>query len=187
MAFTILGSAAENALSGRRAPGFSLPDADFKRYDLQDYRGSKWVLIEFINTNCPDCRELSKSLEQVKARFGRRLQILAVVLPPDNTESAARYSADVGLTYPLLFDQGQMAASYFNATPRNPRFHTPHLFIIDPKGIIVRDFGHEDAAVLEGPALLRLVEDLLTGKGERIPEKGGPVGSPSRSTPGGGL
>ncbi len=35
-----------------------------------------------------------------------------------------------------------MAASYFKASPTNPGFDTPHLFVIDPAGLIVRDFGH---------------------------------------------
>ena len=166
-------SAADNQLSGRRAPGFSLPDADFNRYDLQDYHGSKWVVIEFINTNCPHCRELSKALEEVKPKFDRKIQFLAVVLPPDNTATVAKYAAELNLTYPLLFDQGQMAASYFNASPKNPRFGTPHVFIIDPSGTIVRDFGHseENGSSLQAAGLARLLEDLLSGKAAPIPMK----------------
>jgi len=173
LVFVSLGSAADNELSGRRAPGFSLPDADFNRYDLQDYHGSKWVVIEFINTNCPHCRELSKALEEIKPRFDRKIQFLAVVLPPDNTATVAKYAAELHLTYPLLFDQGQMAASYFNASPANPRFHTPHVFIIDASGTIVRDFGHseENEASTQSAGLTKLLDDLLSGKAAPIPMK----------------
>ena len=166
-------AAADNELSGRRAPGFSLPDADFNRYDLQDYHGSKWVVIEFMNTACPFCRDLSKSIEEIKLKYDRKVQFLAVVLPPDTTATVAKYIAELNLTYPLLFDQGQMAASYFNASPKNPRFHTPHVFIIDPGGMIVRDFGHseENHGLLEPVGLSKLLDDLISGKAAPIPMK----------------
>ena len=66
-----------------------------------------------------------------------------------------------------------MAASYFNASPKNPRFGTPHVFIIDPSGTIVRDFGHseENGSSLEAAGLARLLEDLLSGKAAPIPMK----------------
>src|ERR1700730_15625960 len=39
--------------AGRRAPGFALPDPEYKHfYDLQDYRG-KGVLIDIMSTTCP--------------------------------------------------------------------------------------------------------------------------------------
>jgi peroxiredoxin Q/BCP len=155
-----------NKLAGRRAPGFSLPDSTFKRYDLQDYRG-RWLLIDFMLTSCPHCQELAKVLETVKRTHGDRVGILEVVLPPDTTDTVARYIADYGITIPVVFDQGQMAASYFNATPRNPSFDTPHLFIIDPEGTIVRDYGHEDEDKLAEPSLLKELDELFKSKSKK--------------------
>ena len=124
---------ANNELSGRRAPGFNLPDSHFKRYDLQDYRG-KWLLIDFMVTNCPHCKALSNALEQAKAKLGSRISVLEIVVtPPETSQTVAKYIAENKVTAPILFDQGQVAASYFNATPQNPTFHTPHLFIVNPK------------------------------------------------------
>lgn len=149
-----------NSLANRRAPGFCLPDTNFKRYDLQDYRG-KWLLIDFTLTNCPHCRELAKTLEKVKAKYGARVAILEVVLPPDTQATVAAYVKELGVTSPVLFDQGQMAASYFNATPQHPGFDTPHLFVIDPKGQIVRDYSHGDAGIVEGPGLIKELGALI--------------------------
>src|SRR3984893_16461759 len=68
-------------LSNRRAPGFALPDPEYKHYyDLQDYRG-KIVLIDIMSTRCPHCQLLTTTLEQVKARYGDKVAILEVVLP----------------------------------------------------------------------------------------------------------
>ena len=156
-----------NELSGRRAPGFSLPDNTFKRYDLQDYRG-KWVLIDFMVTNCPHCLEVSKLLENVKQKYGDRVTVLSVVLPPDTFDTVGDYIRTNKITVPVLFDQGQMAASYFNATPQNSHFDTPHVFVIDPNGQIVRDYGHganqTDNYILEGPGLMNVLDSLISPK-----------------------
>jgi peroxiredoxin len=154
---------AANSLSNRRAPGFSLPDSNFKRYDLQDYRG-KWLLIDFTLTSCPHCKHLAATLEEVKKKYGNQVAILQVVLPPDTTETVAKYIAENSITVPVVFDQGQMAASYFEATPSKPTFDTPHLFVIDPKGMIVRDFGHADEDFVEGPGLMRELDALIKRK-----------------------
>lgn len=152
-----------NELSNRRAPGFSLPDANIRRYDLQDFRG-KWVLIDFMMTDCPHCKELSRTLEQVKQRYPGKVAILSVVIaPPETQETVAAYIKENKITSPILFDQGQMAASYFQATPSKPSFDTPHLFVIDPSGRIVRDYGHSESThnILEGPGLLKELDALV--------------------------
>jgi peroxiredoxin len=155
-----------NALSNRRAPGFSLPDSTFKRYDLQDFRG-KWILLEFMLTNCPHCKALSHTLEDVKRKYPDRVAILAVVIaPPETQETVQQYMADNKITAPILFDQGQMAASYFQATPSQPSFDTPHLFVIDPEGRIVRDYGHSEEThdILEGAGLVKELDALFKTK-----------------------
>jgi peroxiredoxin len=153
-------------LSGRRAPGFSLPDSNFKRYDLQDYRG-KWLLIDFMVTHCPHCKDLTRSLEDAKKKYGEKVAILKVVIsPPDTQDTVAKYIRENNVTVPIVFDQGQMAASYFNATPDKATFDTPHLFVINPQGMIVQDYGHseENHHILEGPGLLKELDAVFKSK-----------------------
>lgn len=149
-----------NSLSQRRAPGFSLPDRNFKRYDLQDFRG-RWVLIDFMLTTCPVCQQLSRTLEAVKAKYGSSVVILEVVLPPETLATVGKYIEEYGVTAPVVFDQGQVTASYFNATPEKNSVDTPHLFIVDPKGQIVRDFGHDERVITEAPELMKELAGLL--------------------------
>lgn len=126
---------------GRRAPGFSLLDVvSLRQHDIQDYRG-KVVLIDIMRTDCPHCQELTKTLEQVKAKYGDRIQILSVVNPPDNQTTVKKYIADFKLTNPILFDCGQMAVSYLQVGPKNPRVSVPHLFIVDKAGMIHKDLS----------------------------------------------
>ncbi len=128
------------ALSGRRAPGFSLPDSAFAQHDLYDYRG-RWLLLVFVKTDSANSRALSQLLESKKAQWGAKAAVLSVaVTPPDNQATIAKYAADTRITTPLVFDQGQAAASYFKATPTRPNITMPHLFAISPQGMIVRDW-----------------------------------------------
>lgn len=154
---------AANSLSGRRAPGFALPDPEYKRfYDLQDYRG-KVVLIEIMSTTCPHCMVLSTTLEQVKQKYGDNVMVLSVVLPPDNQATIAKYVAKNKITVPVVCDQGQMTISYFNAKPGQAHVDVPHLFVIDKSGTIRNDFEYTDAdrPVFEGPGLFKIIDKLL--------------------------
>lgn len=143
---------------GRRAPGFSLPDAKLKQHDLQDYRG-RVVLLDFMMTNCPKCQSLTKVLEQVKAKYGDKIQVLSVVNSrSDNQGTVGKYQAEFKTTSPFLFDCGQMMAAYLQITPANPTVHFPHLVIVDKAGMIRRDLA-EDAATLQN--ITGAVEPLL--------------------------
>jgi len=137
-------AAAADSLSKRRAPGFSLPDAFVNQHDLADYRG-KWVLLDYMQTSCAGCRALTKLLETKKAQYKGKFEVLSVVIsPPDTQPTVKAYMTANNMTSPILFDQGQMAFSYFKAM----NFSTPHLFAIDPSGNIVHDW---DASEVENP------------------------------------
>jgi peroxiredoxin len=126
---------------GRRAPGFSLPDLTLKQHDLQDYKG-KVVIFDFMRTDCPKCQTLTGTLEQVRAKYGDKIQILSVVTAgADNQETVKKYMATYKVTYPFLFDCGQMTASYMNITPKNPTLHLPQLVIVDKNGIIRKEIN----------------------------------------------
>jgi peroxiredoxin len=156
--------AASGDLSNRRAPGFALPDPSYEHYyDLQDYAG-KVVLIDIMSTRCPHCLLLSTTLEQVKTRYGDKIAILEVVLPPDNQTTIAKFIQTNNITNPVLCDMGQMTASYFKATPATMnQIGVPHLFIIDKHGMIRNDFAYEDSnhAIFEGAGLFSEIDKLL--------------------------
>jgi peroxiredoxin len=153
---------AAGPLSGRRAPGFSLPDSKLRQHDLQNYRG-KLVLIEIMQTTCPHCRTFAGVLEQVNAKYPGRVAILTVVNPPDTTNTVQAFIGQYKITTPVLFDCGQMSASYLMATPERPQISVPHLFIIDAKGAIVDDYGYsaETKEIFEGKGLFPILDRLL--------------------------
>lgn len=148
----------------RRAPGFSLPDTTFTQYDLQDYRG-RVVLIEFMRTDCPTCKSLTGTLADVNDAFGDKVQVLYVVTPPDNQDTVGAYVKAQSMRGPVLFDCGQVAASYTGANARNPQVHLPQLFVVDPDGNI-RFHASADGnpGDLLPKAITAAVEDILKTK-----------------------
>ena len=154
---------AAGELSGRRAPGFSLPDVKLAQHDLGDYRG-KVVVLEIMLTSCPHCGKFAPLLEELAKKYAGRLQVLSVVNPPDNTATVSKFMADYKLSYPMLFDCGQVAGSYMKATPQKPSFDIPHLFLIDQNGQIRNDwaYGTFTRPIFEGRALFDEVEKLFS-------------------------
>jgi peroxiredoxin len=125
------------SLAGRRAPSFSLPDSNQVQHDILDYRG-KWLLLTFASTmGCPHCAPLSKELEKLQSS---KIAVLTVLLPPENYNTGTRYATENKITSPIVFDQSQVAVAYFKASPSNPRIDTPHIFAINPAGMIVQDW-----------------------------------------------
>jgi peroxiredoxin len=148
------------SLSGRRAPSFSLPDTKLQQHDILDYRG-KWLLLDFMATTCPHCKDLSKKLEGVVGKYGGRVAVLGVVLPPDNVATVTKYMSELRISSPICFDSSQTAIPYFKATPTTAGFDTPHLFAIDPNGMIARDWGQ---AAVEAPGFLAELDQLINKK-----------------------
>ena len=156
LSFVLLGAAFSLAqgLAGRRAPSFSLPDSAMQQFDILDYRG-RWLLVNFLRTDRPSSAPLTVLLDGLKPALGARVAILSVLMPPDNTATASKYAAATKTTTPLLFDSGQTAMWYFKATPQHPQFDAPHLFAVNPQGMIARDWNEYEVAKPEFAAQLK--------------------------------
>src|SRR5690242_17043984 len=133
----------------RRAPGFALTDGKMKLFDLYDYRG-KPVILEFMQTTCPHCAAFTSVLVKIQERYGDKVAILSVANPPDNMNTVSQFIAGHKITYPVLFDMGQVAYSYI----LKPQFDLPQVFLIDGRGMIHNSFGY-------GP----MTRDIFEGNG----------------------
>jgi peroxiredoxin len=145
----------------RRAPGFALPDVRMQVHDLYDYRG-KPVILEFMQTTCPHCAAFVPTLQKIEAKYGERLQILAVVVPPDNLNTVAQFVEGHKITFPVLFDMGQAAYSYV----RQQHVAFPQIFLIDSKGMIYAHYEYSvlDRDIFEGNGLINEIDKLMAKK-----------------------
>jgi peroxiredoxin len=162
--FTLIFAAAlalsAQGLINRRAPSFSLPDSSLRQHDILDYRGNL-LLLDFMDTTSPKCKDLSKRLEGIKKQYGPKVGVLSIVItPPETQATVAKYVAETKMTTPILFDSSQVAISYFKATPQNPVFDTPHLFAINPAGMIVKEWAYPDTV---GLGFIADVDRLIVG------------------------
>jgi thiol-disulfide isomerase/thioredoxin len=160
--FSVAASAQQSILTARRAPGFSLPDSKMKQHDLQDYRG-KVVVVDFMRTDCPKCQSLTPVLEQLKAKYGDKVQVLSVVPANgvDNVQTVSKYAAQFKATSPFLFDCGQMTASYLQITPQKPTIHLPTVVVVDKAGMIRRDVTEETQGGITLQTLTAAIDPLL--------------------------
>jgi len=160
---------ASGELSGRRAPGFSLNDLHLRQHDLADYRG-KIVVLEVFQTTCPLCQQLAAVLEKLQAKYDNKIAVLSIANPPDNQTTVRKFVAEYKVSTPVLFDCGQVAVSYFKATPQNPSVNVPHVFLIDGEGMIRGDFGYDFDThnMFEGDGLDLAIDKML---GDKAPAK----------------
>jgi len=146
----------------RRATGFALPDSRMQIVDLYDYRG-KPVLLEFMQTTCPHCGAFTSVLAKIQQKYGNRIGILSVANPPDNQNTVGQFIAGHKITYPILFDMGQVAFSYL----LKPSFDLPQLFLIDANGMIYKSFEYSVMTrdIFEGNGLTVEIDRMLAQSG----------------------
>jgi peroxiredoxin len=151
-------------LSGRRAPGFSLADFKAVQHDLADYRG-KYVLVEFFQSTCPHCSTFATIMVEASQKYAARAATLSIAVMPDPAQDVLRFAQAHKVTFPVLFDCGQVAAAYYKASPSNPSISFPHLFVVDPQGRIVQDWGYNllNRDIFEGRGLFRELDKIMGG------------------------
>lgn len=137
--------------SGGKAPPLKLADANGRDLNLAQYRG-KTVVVNFWATWCEPCREEMPSLERLRARMGeKRLEVLAVNVG-EAPERVARFTRDVPVTFPIVFDREGTTARAWKVRGY------PTSFVVGPDGRIRYYYvGELDWA---GAEVVRVIESV---------------------------
>jgi peroxiredoxin len=165
---------------GALAPDFSLPDLDGKTVKLSSFRG-KTVVLEWFNPGCPFVKASHSkgSLVDTAARHGGAGVVWLAINSgapgkqghglAANREAKARFKLD----HPILLDEtGRVGRAYAAA-------YTPHLFIINPEGVLVYRGAIDNSPDAEGESpsggkLVNYVDatlaDLAAGRAVATPE-----------------
>jgi thiol-disulfide isomerase/thioredoxin len=97
--------------------------------DLAQWVGRKPVVIEFWATWCPLCMQLQPRLDAAHARYGDRVEFLAVAVAVNQTKrSIARHLERHQMPFPLLWDTDGRATRAFGAPS------TSYIVILDAQG-----------------------------------------------------
>ncbi len=117
---------------GTTAPGFKLPDTDGSLVSLDDFKNAPALLVIFLCNHCPYVKHVRHEL----ARLGKEYQKKGVAVvgisandvtshPEDSPERMAAEKADVGYTFPYLYDESQKIALAYKAAC------TPDFYVFD--------------------------------------------------------
>lgn len=124
---------------GTSAPDFSLPDAvSGEVVSRDDFADDAALLVMFICNHCPYVKHVRHGL----AALGRDYADAAVGIvaisandadqyPDDAPDAMAREAAEIGYTFPYLFDESQQVAAAYTA------MCTPDFFLFGPDRTLV--------------------------------------------------
>lgn len=138
---------AGSAEVGKPAPDFTLTDLDGKTVHLSDYKG-KTIVLEWFNPDCPFVK-LAHGKGSLKTMAAEQMQKGVVWLAINSGAPGKQgHGRDVnvkgkeafGLTHPILLDETGVVGKAYGAT------NTPHMFVIDPQGVLVYAGGLDDTA-----------------------------------------
>jgi peroxiredoxin len=169
-----------SAKIGAEAPDFELPDLDGRLVKLSSFRG-KTVVLEWFNPRCPFVKASHTKGSLVNT--AERQQKAGVVWLAVNSGAKGKqgYGVDTNrdgkqafnLSHPILLDEtGKVGRAYGAA-------HTPHMYVVDPKGVLVYRGAIDNSPDGEGESpsggkLVNYVEaaisDVTAGRPVATPE-----------------
>jgi peroxiredoxin len=155
---------------GTVAPGFRLSDTDGKTVSLDEFKGAPALLVAFICNHCPYVKHVRHEL----ARLGKEYQGKGVAVvgissndvnthPDDSPKMMAKEKAEVGYTFPYLYDESQQVALAYKAAC------TPDFYVFEKDQKLVYR-GQLDASrpgnpiPLTGKDLRSALDAVLAGK-----------------------
>ena len=153
---------------GKPAPDFSLPDTYGEEHALAQYHG-KWVVLEWLNYDCPYVGKHYRSGNipgQQKKWTEKGVVWLAIVSSApgkqgyfEAADMNARSAKEGSKATAVLLDPKGAVGHLYDART------TPHMFVIDPDGVLRYMGGIDDvptARVADLEKATQLVDQALT-------------------------
>ena len=117
---------------GTKAPGFRLPNVDGKMVSLEDFAGSRALLVVFLCNHCPYVKHvLPRFAELARDLQSRGTAVVGIsandagAYPDDAPGRMADVARSAGLSFPYLYDESQDVAKAYRAAC------TPDFFLFD--------------------------------------------------------
>jgi len=98
---------------GGDAPDFALRSAAGDNLRLSEHRGQV-VMINFWATWCGPCRQEMPKLDEIFARYEQAGFTLLGVNIDEDVERAQRLADELGVSFPLLFDDDQSVSRLYD-------------------------------------------------------------------------
>lgn len=149
---------------------FSLKNVDGKMVSLSDYKNAKGFIIIFTCNMCPYSVANEDRINALDAKYKSKGFPVIAINPNDPKASKGDGFEDMifrakekSFSFPYLFDEGQKVYPKFGASK------TPHVFIVNKKGMKVEYIGAIDNSSKNPDAVTEkyvenAVDALLAGK-----------------------
>jgi peroxiredoxin len=156
---------------GTKAPGFQLPDVvSGNMISLSSFADKQALLVMFICRHCPFVKHIKDELAQLgKDYVNCNLGIIAISAndasnyPDDAPEQLKAMAEELGLPFPVCYDESQETAKAYTAAC------TPDFFLFDAQQQLVYrgqldDSRPSNGKPVTGADLRAAIDAVLTGK-----------------------
>lgn len=162
---------------GGPAPTFTLKGIDGKDYDLSKFKG-KYVVLEWTNRDCPIVRgqyssgNMQATQAQAKEMGAVWLSICSSAPGQQGNLSPEEYAENIknqkAKVDAMLLDYDGKVGHLYDAKT------TPHMMVIDPKGILIYDGAIDDRMSNRGAAtprnhVIEALKEAKAGKAVSVP------------------
>jgi len=179
--FTQAGPAPSTAGLNQKIDDFTLTDAAGKPFSLHGLKDHKAIVVVFLSFECPVANSYAPVLADLhKTYAGKRVTFLGVNSTEDlDAKQLAAKTAEFRLPFPVLKDQGYVAADALKAG------HTPEAFVLDST-FVLRYRGRIDDSYYQrlkkndkttSHDLRRALDEVLAGKAVTT-QATAPIGCP---------
>ena len=145
----------------KKAPAFTLANYDGNKISLSDYKG-KIVVLEWFNYECPFSKyhhETVNTMVQLAEKYKDKNVVWLGINSTGHAtvEKNKEFAEQFKIPYPLLTDFDGTVGHLYDART------TPHMFIIDTKGILVYDGAIDNAPLGKTTnGIINYVDNALT-------------------------
>jgi thioredoxin-dependent peroxiredoxin len=160
-AYRMVSASSDNAPAvGAVAPDFTLNSQEGKSVTLSEYRG-KWVVLYFypkdFTSGCTtEAHNFQRDLAQYEAK---NAVILGVSV--DSADSHQKFCAKEGLNFKLLADTDHKVSEEYGSIMNVmgvKKLSARHTFLVNPQGVIVREYMDVEPAKHSEEVLAALTE-----------------------------
>lgn len=132
-------------MEGKKAPAFSLPNAEGKKVALKDFLGKKVVLYFYPKDMTSGCTKEACDFRDSFPDFGK-LKSVVIGVSADKPELHKKFAEKYDLPFELLSDENKEVLAKYGVWKEKSMYGKKYMgierttFVIDSKGIIQRVF-----------------------------------------------
>jgi hypothetical protein len=144
----------------RQSPPFAIQRPGAAPLTLSQFRG-KIVALAFIQTTCPHCQELTRTLNAVSRDYTPRgVQFLECAFDAGAQRGLPLFTRLFQPTFPVGWADQAAVMSYLQYSVLLP-LYVPHMVFLDKQGVIRGDYAGESAFFRTPEANIRAELDKL--------------------------